>query len=342
VWGLRPKLFPLRPSGPASSQTHAGLNQLTHTHGRAGSPPIVFSWAGYKNGHPCPWERKRERIKEQVKEEYNAFPTFAELNRVHSGREEAHLQARNIWSPGCWLSHVCSKEYFTRTNSVCFLIFPILNHPCVLFKHGCFSVNIYNVKKRRVEWLYVLFWQMQRGACPGIVWLHSFLHLPFCGTSRARRICEGSCSSSDDGDFGPVIPEVSEGCHLQVNIPANEITQKKQPIFWVIISFVTPQQLILNWNWFDLINRQNVWASAVHDPNLSLLHHTDSLIRVNLDNEGLLRQVACGRRAIYSFWAPDGWAGMAFTLIQYVLIYLLTVHIYPFICLYLSIYLSIY
>lgn len=237
-----------------SEHTHSH----THTHGRAGSPPIVFSWAGYKNGHPCPWERKRERIKEQVKEEYNAFPTFAELNRVHSGREEAHLQAWNIWSPGCWLSHVCSKEYFTRTNRL-FSDFSILSHPCVLFKHGCFSVNIYNVKKSRVEWLYVLFWQMQRGAWPGIVCLHSFLHLPFCGTSRARRICEGSCSSSGDGDFGSVIPDVSEGCHLQVNIPANEITQKTtyilvQYIFW------SPQLLILNWNWFNLINRQNIYG----------------------------------------------------------------------------------
>ncbi|KAG1959707.1 hypothetical protein F2P79_005922 [Pimephales promelas] len=80
-------------------------------------------------------ERERERIKEQVKEEYNAFLTFAELNR----------------------------EYFTRANGS-FSDFSILNHPCVLFKYGCFSVDIYNVKKRRVEGLYVLFWKMQRGA----------------------------------------------------------------------------------------------------------------------------------------------------------------------------------
>lgn len=32
----------------------------------------------------------------------------------------------------------------------------------------------------------------------------------FCGTSRARSICEGLSRSSNDEDFGPVIPEVSK------------------------------------------------------------------------------------------------------------------------------------
>ncbi len=93
---------------------------LTHSHTRESwiSPNSVqLGWTQKRPSLPL-----RVRIKEQVKEENDAFPTFAELNRVQSGREEPHPQAWNIWSPGCWLSRVCSKDYFTRTN-VCFLIF---------------------------------------------------------------------------------------------------------------------------------------------------------------------------------------------------------------------------
>ncbi len=105
-------------------------HSLTHSHTRESwiSPNSVqLGWTQKRPSLPL-----RVRIKEQVKEEYDAFPTFAELNRVHSGREEPHLQAWNIWSPVCWLSRVCLKDYFTRTNGL-FSDFSFLNHPCGLF-----------------------------------------------------------------------------------------------------------------------------------------------------------------------------------------------------------------
>ncbi len=105
-------------------------SSLTHSHTRESwiSPNSVqLGWTQKRPSLPL-----RVRIKEQAKEEYDAFPTFAELNRVHSGREEPRLQAWNIWSPVCWLSRVCLKDYFTRTNGL-FSDFSFLNHPCGLF-----------------------------------------------------------------------------------------------------------------------------------------------------------------------------------------------------------------
>lgn len=247
VRGLRPKLLALGPSGPAPPQTHAGLiwvsstiHTYLHTHKESWVSPnsVQLGWT----------PQTRPSLPNR---------SVMELNTVHSGGEEAHLQAAchlEIWSLGC-PCHVCLKEFFTCTNGLLSgLSFWII----LVF----FFEEIYNVKKYRTDWMYVCERRPGSHRANGKSTVNSivaqFLHL-----SQTTRISEGGC---DDG--WPVIQK-------QVNTPANDTTYRR-------------------FDFCSLYLRPLKMKALIHFPlNLSIM--LTELILVNPGDEGLLTRVCSDR-----------------------------------------------
>lgn len=182
--GLRPKLFPLRPSGPAPSQTHAGLKPPTRSHTRESwiSPNIVqLGWTPKRPSLPL---RKNEREDKRASE--GGVWCFPHICRAKQGpvREGGgsstglkHLESRML------IVSCLFKGLFHSDKRFCFLVFPFR-----IIRVVCFNMaasHSTSTMWRNEEWNGFTC-RSDRGAWPWMVCLHNFLHLPLCGTSRAR------------------------------------------------------------------------------------------------------------------------------------------------------------